>query len=793
MFKNYFKTAWRNITKSKAHSFINIAGLSAGMAVAMLIGLWIWNEISFNKYHKNYNHIAAVMQHETYNGSISTGDAIPLPLDAGLHKDYGSDFKYIVMSSWTENHTLIAGDKKVSYKGNFMGADAPAMFTLNMLEGSRNGLKDRSSILISKSVASALFGNEDPLNKVINLDDKIAFKVSGIYEDLPHNTTLHEVAFIAPWEYYIHAPGNERSLSDWGDNSLLMYVQIADNADMSKISLKIKNIKLDQMSQEDKKYQPAIFLQPMSKWHLYAEFKNGINTGGAIEYVWMFGITGMFVLLLACINFMNLSTARSEKRAKEIGIRKAVGSLRNQLITQFFCESLLMAVFAFVLSLFLVWLSLPFFNNVADKNVIILWSSPLFWLTCLCFTLFTGLIAGIYPALYLSSFNPVKVLKGTFKAGRLVAVPRKVLVVTQFAISVVLIIGTIIVFKQIQFAKDRPIGYNKDGLVNIEVTNDDLHKHFDAVKQNLLQSGDVNEVAESSSSTTGINNNRGDVVWKGKDPAMTSFFGWISVTSDYGKTVGWQFTHGRDFSNSFITDSSAIVLNEAAVKFMNLKNPVGETIRIGEKDLTVIGVVKDMLMESPYAPVKQTIFHIGSNHFDNVLIKIAPDVSAHKAINKIEAVCKIYSPSVPFSYRFADDEYAKKFSEENRVGKLSSCFAILAIFISCLGLFGMASFMAEQRVKEIGVRKVLGASVFNLWQLLSKDFIVLVFISLLIATPVAYYFMHNWLQNYQYRTDLSWWIFAAAGAGALLITLITVSFQAIKAAMANPVKSLRTE
>ena len=793
MFKNYLKTAWRNITKNKVHSFINITGLSVGMAVSILIGLWIWNELSFNKYHQNYDRIAAVMQDETYNGTISTGDAIPLPLDVEMRKDYGSDFKYIVMSSWTEQHVLSVGDKNISYLGNFMGSEAPEMLTLNMIKGSRNGLKDRSSILISQSVSKALFGNENPLNKVISLDDKTVFKVSGVYEDLPHNTTLHDVAFIAPWEYYINAPGNERSLSDWGDNSLLMYVQIADNANMSKVSAKIKNIKLDKMDREDRIYKPVIFLQPMSKWHLYADFKNGINTGGAIQYVWLFGIIGLFVLLLACINFMNLSTARSEKRAKEIGVRKAVGSLRNQLINQFFCESLLMAALAFALSLLLVWLILPFFNEVADKKITILWHKPPFWLVCTCFTLLTGLIAGIYPALYLSSFNPVKVLKGTFKAGRFAALPRKVLVVTQFTVSVILIIGTIIVFKQIQFAKDRPIGYDKNGLVNIEVTNNDLNKHFEAVKQGLLNSGAVTEVAESSTSTTGINNNRGDVEWKGKDPAMTSFFGWIGVTTEYGKTIGWQFKEGRDFSTRFITDSSAIILNEAAVKYMNLKNPLGETVKIGEKNLTVIGVVKDMVMQSPYDPVKQTVFHIGSGNFYNVLIKINSNVSAHEAINKIEAVCKVYSPSVPFSYHFADEDYAKKFIEEERIGKLASFFAILAIFISCLGLFGMASFMAEQRVKEIGVRKVLGATVFNLWGLLSKDFVILVLISLLIAMPVAYYFMHNWLQNYQYRTNLGWWIFASAGVGALLITLVTVSYQAIKAALANPVESLRSE
>jgi ABC-type antimicrobial peptide transport system permease subunit len=793
MIKNYLKVAWRNLIKNKVSSFINIGGLAVGMAVAMLIGLWIWNELAFNKYHQNYDRIAQVMQNITFNGSVNTGSAISLPFDAEMRKSYGSDFKHIALSSWTNEHILNVGDKKISYKGNFMGAEAPDIFSLRMTHGTRSGLKDRSSIMISQSVAKALFGDADPVNKVIRLDNKDGLKVSGVYEDLPRNSTLNDVAFIGPWEYYITSPGNERSLTDWGDNSLFMYVQLAEHADMEKVSAKIKNIKLDKMSKEDRQYHPQVFLQPMSKWHLYSEFKNGVNTGGAIQYVWLFGIIGTFVLLLACINFMNLSTARSEKRAKEVGVRKAVGSLRGQLIKQFFCESFLIAVLAFALSILLVQLAMPWFNEVANKKMAVLWGSPLFWIAGVGFTLFTGIIAGLYPALYLSSFNPVKVLKGTFKAGRYAAIPRKAMVVIQFTVSVILIIGTIVIFKQVQFAKNRPVGYSRDGLVNIEVTNDDLHKHFDALRTDLLNSGAATEIAESSSPTTGLNNNRGDVTWKGKDPAVTSFFGNINVTTSYGKTVGWQFTDGRDFSKQFISDSSAIVLNQAAVKYMGLKNPLGEIVRVGKHDMTVIGVVKDMVMESPYDPVKQTIFRIGRGASDNVLIKINPNVSAHEALGKIEAVCKIYSPSVPFSYRFADDEYAKKFAIEERIGKLASSFAMLAIFISCLGLFGMASFMAEQRTKEIGVRKVLGATVFGLWRLMSKDFVLLVIISLFIATPVVYYFMHGWLQHYTYRAEISWWVFALTAAGAILITLVTVSYQSIKAALANPVKSLKSE
>jgi putative ABC transport system permease protein len=398
MLRSYLKIAFRNLVKNKGYSFINTGGLALGMAVAMLIGLWIWDELSFNKYHTNYDRIALVMQKQTLNGTVNTGGAIPLPLDAELRKSYGSDFKHIVMTGWAGNHTLSVGDKKINYRGNFMGAEGPEMFTLQIVKGNRNGLKDPSSMLISQSVAKALFGEADPMEKVIKLDNKAFFTVSGVYEDLPRNTTLHELAFIGPWQYYITSPGNERSLSDWNDNSLFMYVQIGDQADMTKLSEKIKHVKLNSVGPDQARSKPVIFLQPMSKWHLYDEFKNGINTGGAIQQVRLFGIIGIVVLLLACINFMNLSTARSEKRAKEVGIRKAVGSLRGQLISQFFCESLLMAVLAFVFSLLVVGLTLPYFNGLAGKQMATLWDQPLFWVVSAGFTLFTGIIAGSYPA-----------------------------------------------------------------------------------------------------------------------------------------------------------------------------------------------------------------------------------------------------------------------------------------------------------------------------------------------------------------------------------------------------------
>jgi putative ABC transport system permease protein len=793
MLKNYLISAFRNMRKNKAHAFINITGLSVGMAVAMLIGLLIWSELSFNKYHQHYDRIAQVMLNQTFNGRIETWVSIPVPLDIEMRKAYGSDFSHIAMTSWTDAHILSAGDKKLSFRGNFMDKEGPEIFSLKMLRGSRSGLNDPSSILISQSVSKALFGDADPMGKMIMLDHDGNFHVTGVYEDLPDNSSMHEITFLAPWDFYKANKLSKRTFDDWGDDSWQMYVQIADHADMARVSEKIKNLILKKADPKDAKFNPLIFLHPMSKWRLYSEFRNGINTGGAVQYIWLFGIIGVFVLILACINFMNLSTARSEKRAKEVGIRKAIGSLRSQLIRLFYCESLMTVWMAFALSLLLVTMILPFFNSVTNKKMSILWLNPMFWILCAGFTLFTGLIAGSYPALYLSGFQPVKVLKGNFTAGPLAAIPRKILVVLQFTVSAALIIGTIIVYNQIQFTKNRPVGYNRDALVYIELTNSDLMNHFTQVRADLLKSGAIKEVAESSSSTAGIENNRGGLEWRGKDPAMTDDFGNIRVTTEYGKTVGWQIMKGRDFSSQLLTDSTALVLNEAAVKYMGLKNPIGEIVRFAKKDHHVIGVIRDMVMDSPYDPAKQTIFYITHEDFSYVIIRIDPYNSMHDALKKIEAVCKFYSPSVPFSYKFADEEYARKFSNEEQIGKLASFFAVLAIFISCLGLFGMAMFMAEQRIKEIGVRKVLGATVFNLWALLSKDFVLLVSISLVVAIPLSYYFMNGWLQHYDYRSSIPWWAFAATAFGAISITLLTVSYQSIRAAMMNPVKSLKSE
>jgi putative ABC transport system permease protein len=793
MIKNYFKIAWRNLGKDKMYSFINIGGLALGMAVAILIGLWMYDEISFNKNFKNYDRIAQVIQNVTNNGEVQTWTSVPYPLSEELRKNYGSDFKHIAMGADLGDHIITYNDKVLKQNGGFFEKEMPEMFSLKMLHGS-NSMEDPSSVLISAAAAKAFFGDENALNKLLKIDENPVVKVTGVYDDLPRNSTLAGLDFISSWDFMYSNSPNLRSVPDpWRPNSFLLYVQLNDNADFKTVSAKIRDAKIKKVNAQLAKKKPELFLQPMNKLHLYSEFRNGVNTGGAIQYVRLFGVIGAFVLLLACINFMNLSTARSEKRSKEVGIRKTVGCLRSQLIIQFFSESILTVTLAFAFSLLLVQLSLSSFNSVANKAIAMPWTNSSFWLANAGFILFTALIAGSYPALYLSSFNPLKVLKGTFKAGRFAAVPRKVLVVVQFTVSVVLIIGTMTVYRQIQFAKNRPVGYTREGLVSVPLMNSEIHKHFDVIKEELVKTGTVSMMAEAGSPTTGVWSTTSGLNWPGKDPNLSTDFGNIDVSYDYGKTIGWQFTDGRDFSKAFATDSSALVINESAAEFMHMKKTVDETITWWGKPFRIIGVVHNMVMNSPYDEAKPTIFNLSSNGGNIAILKIDPRSSAKDALGKIEDVFKKINTAQPFEYKFVDDDYAQKFGDEERIGKLASFFAILAVAISCLGLFGLTSFVAEQRKKEIGIRKVLGASVLNVWNLLSKDFVTLVIVSFLVAVPVSYYFMHNWLQNYHYRAEMSWWIFIAAGIGSLAITVLVVSIQAIKAAVANPVRSLRTE
>ena len=791
MLKNYIRIAFRSLGRSKVSTAINIGGLAIGMAVAMLIGLWVHDELSYNKNFDHYARIGQVWQFVTFDKGKVPYNVMPEPMGGELRSNY-PDFKYVSMSSWPQSPVLTWGDKKLTEEGNYVEPDFTEMMSLNMLKGKRDALREMNTILLDASTAKAIFGSGDPMGQVVRIGDTVNVRVAGVYEDFPENSTFNNVHFLSPWSLYVATDKfAKNSFGNWGDNSFQVFVQLRDGVDFGQISAKVRDILLKR--KDPPVYRPEFFIFPMSHWHLYLDFHNGVNVGGFIEFVRLFGIIGVFVLLLACINFMNLSTARSERRAKEVGIRKTIGSARQQLIVQFFIESLMVAFIAYVLALLLARLVFPFFNEISGKHMTIPWPDPLFWLVGIGFCLVTGLIAGSYPALYLSSFQPVKVLKGTFRAGRFAAMPRRVLVVLQFSVSVALIIGTAVIFRQIQYAKNRPTGYNRDGMIEVPINNPQLMDvNFDALRNDLLVTGGVYEAAEASSPLTSQNNGTTDVIWKGKDPNTHPVVMGNAITPEYGRTVGWHITRGRDFSRAFPTDSSGIILNEEAAKLMGFTNPLGELLQHGGNQFHVVGVVSNVLKESPFEPVKPT-FYRQNDWFVTIDIKLAPGLPVREALRRVEGVFKRFNPESPFTYTFVDADFASKFNSEERVGKLATFFALLAIFISCLGLFGLASFVAEQRTKEIGIRKVLGASVFHLWRLLSREFVLLVSLSLFIAIPLAYRYMYGWLQHYDYRTTLAWWIFAGAGAGAILITLVTVSFQAVRAALANPIKSLRTE
>jgi len=801
MLKSYLKIAWRSLSKDRIHSFINVSGLAVGIAVVLLVGLWIWDELRFDAYNQNYKTIAQIARKEVSKSEVYISEGsnhFPIPLADELRKNYNELFRHVSLATGRSSHVVLFNDNRHTAQGIFAEKDFTDIFTLKLVAGSKAGFSDPNTILLGQSVAHSLFGGTDAVGKIVKLDNLQPVKVIGVFEDLPLNNSFSGVGFFCPYDLLVNTnEGVKDNLTNWSNSSFFVYAEVQPGIPEDHISDVIKDVywsKIKNSTAQIPGNKVELFLHPMKDWHLRSEWKNGVHSGGQIQIVRLFGWIGTFVLLLACINFMNLSTARSGKRVKEVGVRKTMGSNRNQLVKQFLGEALLMVVLAFVVGTGIVLASLNWFNEIAGKNIAFPFSNMWFWLFATTFVLMTTLISGSYPAFYISSFNPVQVLKGGFQAGRSAGVLRKALLMIQFVVSIVLITGTIVVYRQIQLAKNRPIGYDRNGLVRIMMNTPDLKGKYDVLQKELLSSGGAVGFAQSSSAATENNYFDDHFEWEGKNlkPHGQSF-ALTAVTPEYGKTVGWQFVEGRDFSRDLTTDQSAIVLNEAAVKYMGLPHPVGKSIRWNSHQFTVIGVIKDMVKESPYKPVGQGLFFMVPDIGPEITIRLNPQLSAATAISKIEPIFKRLDPSAPFDYTFVDDEYARKFATEQRIGTLSEVFALLAVLISCLGIFGLASFMAEQRVKEIGIRKVLGASVYTIWQLFSKDFVVIVLVATFIATPIAYYVAHNWLEGYEYKTDLSWWIFVVTGIGILLITLVTVSVHAIKAALANPVRSLRTE
>ncbi|HEY0651863.1 MAG TPA: ABC transporter permease [Chryseosolibacter sp.] len=793
MYGSYFTSSLRNMKKNKLHAFINIAGLTVGLAVAMVIGLWLKDELSYEKHFANYEKAGLILQHVTNNGGVETWWSVPMPLAEELRKNYGDNFEHVVLMTSPDQELLNFNDKNFSRTGIFAEAGFPHLFSLDMVHGTRNALTDQSSILVSASTAKMLFGDDNPVGKVVIINKEMTVSVAGVYRDIPRQSEFYGLHFVAPWDLlYAHTPWIQNMRDPWRPNAFSLYVTLADNKTFEHVNASIRDAKLKKVSPELAKKKPALFVHPMKNWRLYSAFRNGMPDGGRITYVWLFGVIGVFVVIMACINFMNLSTARSEKRSKEVGIRKAIGSLRSQLVQQFFTESVLTAMFALVLALGLVQLTLPLFNQLADKQTTLPWTNMTYWGVAIALCIFIGLVAGSYPALYLSSIRPGTALKGSYKAGKSASLPRKILVVVQFTVSVVLIIGTLVVFKQIQHAKNRPIGYDTNGLIAIP-NNAWLHNNIDVIKDQLENAGIISEIGESDAPTTELWGSSSAFDWDGKDPDLSVDFPNTRVSHTYGRTIGWEIVQGRDFDRKLASDSVALIINEAAARYIGFDNPVGKTIRWYSQPFQVIGVVKDIVVRSPYDPIRPTIYALNEDSGNFLLMRLKRDIPMSDALSQIETVFKKFTPNEPFTFRFMDEEYARKFGNEERVGKLAGVFTTLAIFISCLGIFGLSSFTAEQRTKEISIRKVHGASNLRLWTLMSTDFVMLVGVACVVAVPIAYQLLTSWLKRYEYRVDVTWTVFAAAAVATLVITLATISWHTLQAARANPVKSLRSE
>lgn len=791
MIKNYLKIAFRNLWKSKGFSIINIAGLAIGMASAILILLWIQNEMSHDTFHEKADRLYTANNRDKFNGMVWAWSTTPSVMGPAIKMNYKDDVEDVVRVNFA-NFLFTVGDKHLNVEGCFADTGFLNVFSFPMVKGSASrALKGNYNIVLTEKLAKKLFGDAEALGKVVRIDSVDQFTVSAVLKDLPNNTKFN-FEYIIPWSYKdkVYSPD-----VSWGNNSIQTYILLKPGVSQQAFDTKIKNITIDHTANTTSPSTTQVFTQLLKDQWLYSKPVEGVYVGGRIEQVKLFAIIAAFILLIACINFMNLSTARSEKRAKEVGIRKVVGAQKGWLVIQFISESIMLSFLAALLALIIVEVSIPGFNTLVGKQLFVDYSSLSFWLTAVGFILFTGLLAGSYPAFYLSSYQPVKVLKGTFKAAHALVTPRKVLVVIQFSFAIALIICTIIVQHQIKYAQSRETGYSKDKLVYTFIQGDN-EKHYNIIKNELISSGAAVSVTKSMSPITQRWSDGWGYTWPGSKPGDNKIdFVRFSSDADFVKTMGVQLLAGRDIDiRNYPADSNSILLNETAVKIMNLKDPVGTIVT--EEDgakWRVVGVIKDFVFESPYQKIQQLMVCGPGTWFNVIHYKLSPTLPTDKALDMAKKVFAKYNPDYGFDYHFVDESYAEKFAQEKRTGTLAGLFAALTIFISCLGLFGLATYMAQNRIKEIGVRKVLGASVSNIASLLSKDFLKLVLISFVIASPIAWYCMNIWLQSYNYRIKIEWWVFVLAAVLSIVIAIGTVSYQAIKAAVANPVKNLRTE
>ncbi len=809
MFKHFFKTTFRNLSKNKGYSFLNIFGLAIGIACAGLIFLWVEDEVNFDNNNLNKDRIFLVKTNNKVDDGVFTHSSTAGPMAPAMQATIPGIANTCRTTEGGSSFLFAIGNKAVNASGEYVEPSFFSMFTLPFVQGNAgNAFQQLHSIVLTEKTAQKFFGDDkNVIGKTVRIDNKQDYVVSGVIKDLPENSTIR-FEWLAPFKVWYDE--NPRAAT-WFNFGLTTYIELKPGVDANTINQKLLNPFYDFTTQkvETEKSSVHVFLFGMNDWHLRDDFDNGTLTGGGrILYVRLFSIIAWIILFIACINFMNLATAGSEKRSKEIGVRKVLGSGKRRLVFQFIGEAIFMALFAGVVAVIIITLLLPAFNSLVQKNLSLGLSNPYHFTALLLITLICGLVAGSYPALYLSSFNPVFVLKGIKLKTAGAAIIRKALVVTQFAVSIILIISTIVIYLQIQHVKTRDLGYNKDNLIQIDAQGD-IAKNFAAIKQDLTNTGIVTNAALADHTTIDGGNNTTGISWQNKDPNSNIVISQRLVSKEFMSTTGMHIIDGRDFQPTDLVEfndnhmpkdsvhAMNVIITESMAKMLGKGSAIGKTLQMqtdkGVSRMQVIGVTRDYVYGDMYGQSAPVVFYNIPQAASLLYVKMSPQSNPENALAAITAVMKKDNPAYPFEYKFVDDQFNEMFLSETLISKLSEVFAALAILISCLGLFGLAAYTAERRTKEIGVRKVLGASVSSLAGLLSKDFLKLVVVSCVVAFPLAWLVMNSWLQNYQYRITISWWIFLAAGISAVLIALLTVSFQAIKAAIANPVKSLRTE
>lgn len=788
MLKNYFLLAIRNLKRNKVFSAINILGLAMGLTCSLAIMLWVMDERNIDQFHENKDRIYSVFEKQFFDGKVQGGYATPGPLPREL-KRIIPEVEYATSMGWDETTTFQVGDKILRMPGNAADSDFFKIFSYPLLEGTvQSALASPFSLAVSRKMANAFFGSpQAAIGKTIRIDDRKDLTISAVYEDMPRNST-HQWDYIDNWQDIIETNDWVRQWDNNGPRSVLL---LRKDADPVLVGAKIKNY-MDQHLGKDGGWKVELYLQKFADRYLNSNIKDGVIAGGRIEYVRLFSLVAVFILLIACINFMNLTTARSIKRSREIGVRKVVGAVRFGLIRQFLGEAIVVAGIAMILALVLLFLILPFFNQLTEKHIGFPFADWTFWVSILGLLLITGILSGSYPALFLSSFKPITVLKGVLKVSSSANWFRKGLVVFQFVLSSLLIIGTIIISQQVNYIQNKNLGFNRENIIKVSLLGEP-QRYYDLYKQQISQIPGVTSVTRAEQDPMDIGSSTIGIDWEGKDPNAKPLFAQIGVGYDFTGTMQMKIVDGRDFSKAYGTDTSGFILNEMAVKRTGYTNPVGKPFTFWGRKGTIIGVVKDFHFSSMHQPINPLILHLRENTGWGFALVRVQGSQTKAALKQMEEINKKINPKFPFTYDFADDDFKKSFSRETMIGKLSNCFAGLAIIISCLGLLGLAMFAAEQRVREIGIRKVLGAGIGSLFTLLSREFLILVFVAILIACPIAWWAMNNWLRDFEYRIGIDAWPFVIAGIAALAIALFTISFQTIKAALANPVKSLRSE